>query len=201
MIRSAVAAPPLRRAAGPLALFLFLCVPSLVAAELSIGAQAPDLTLTALDGAPCSLRSLQQAPVTVLIFLSAECPVSNEYVGRMNALARDYTGRVTVLGVNSNRNESADQVRQHAADYRLSFPVYKDPNNVLADLFGITVTPQAVVLDGRQKLRYRGRIDDSQKIVRVTRSDLRLTLDAMLAGRPVEVPETKAFGCTIKRAQ
>lgn len=174
---------------------------SLGAAELSIGGRAPAATVATLDGAAVSLRSLERAPVTVLIFLSSECPVSNEYVPRLNALARDYAGRVNLIGVNSNRNESPAQARQHAAEYQLAFSVYKDPNNKLADLLGITVTPQVVVLDGQQKLRYRGRIDDSQRIARVTRADLRLALDAVLAERPVESPETKAFGCTIRRVQ
>lgn len=178
-----------------------LLASALSGAGISIGARAPDQNLTAVDGSVHSLRSLEQAPVTLLIFLSAECPVSNEYVGRMNAIVRDYAGRATVLGVNSNRNETTEQVRQHAADYRLAFPVYKDPDNVLADALGISVTPQAVVFDAEQKLRYRGRIDDSQKSPRVTRSDVRLALDAILAGKPVSTPETKAFGCTIKRVQ
>jgi Tfp pilus assembly ATPase PilU len=33
----------------------------------------------------------------------------------------------------------------------------------------------------------------------VTRNDLRQAPDAIIAGREVEVKETKAFGCTIKR--
>ena len=166
-------------------------------AALSIGGRVSDLKLTALDGAP---RAIAPAPATVLIFLSAQCPVSNEYVPRLNALAREYEGRATVLGVNSNRNESLDDARKHAAEYRLAFPVYKDPGNVLADLLGVTVTPQAVVLDSQRRLQYRGRIDDSQKLARVTRSDLRLALGAVLTGRPAPASETKAFGCTIKRA-
>ena len=180
---------------------LWFQVVFLQGAELSIGASVPDLTLTALVGTSHPLSSLQAAPVTVLVFLSAECPVSNEYVTRLNALARDYAGRINFLGVNSNRNESLQQVRKHAAEYQLAFPVYKDPNNAAADALGITVTPQAVVVDSRQRLQYRGRIDDSQKVPRVTRSDLRLAVDAVLAGRPAPAAETKAFGCTLKRVE
>jgi hypothetical protein len=33
----------------------------------------------------------------------------------------------------------------------------------------------------------------------VTSPDLRNALEAILAGKPVPVPETKAFGCSIKR--
>ncbi len=168
---------------------------------LPLSAAGAELTLASLDGASHTLASLQSAPVTVLVFLSAECPVSNEYVPRLNALARDYQGKVNFFGVNSNWNESPTQVRKHASEYQLGFPVYKDPNNAVADALGITWTPQAVVLDRGQKLQYRGRIDDSQKIARVTRSDLRAAMDAVLAGRPAPAAETQAFGCTLKRVQ
>lgn len=170
-----------------------------LAAGTPVGDPVPDLTLTALDGARRTLTSLRAAPVTVLVFISAQCPVSNEFVPRLNALAREYAGRVNFLGVNSNRNEPPEEVRKHAAEYQLAFLVYRDPGNVAADVLGISTTPQAVVLDGRRRLQYRGRIDDSQKIARVTRPDLRLAMDAVLAGRPVPAAETKTFGCTIQR--
>jgi thiol-disulfide isomerase/thioredoxin len=169
----------------------------LLAAAVAPGAE---LSLTALDGAPQSLRSLQKTPVTVLVFLSAQCPVSNEYVGRLNALANEYAGQATFLGVNANHNESVEQARQHATEYRLAFPVYKDPGNAAADEFGATVTPEAIVLDGENRVRYRGRIDDSQKPARVKRSDLRLAVEAALAGRAAPNEEARAFGCTIKRS-
>ena len=82
-----------------------------------------------------------------------------------------------------------------------SFPVYKDTGNVVADRFGAQYTPEAFVIDGAGKTRYRGRIDDSQNRARITRNSLRLAIDAVFAGQEVAQPETKAFGCTIKRVR
>jgi len=176
------------------------CLPAVLpGAEYMIGATVPDLTLTDLDGSPRSLRALEKGQATVLLFISSLCPISNEYVGRMSELAGDFAGRATIVGINSNRNENAEEARKHAEEFRLGFPVFKDPGSVLADRFGITVTPQAIVLDRHHRLHYRGRIDDSQKVARVTRSDLRLALEAALRDRLAPVAETKAFGCTIKR--
>jgi hypothetical protein len=48
-------------------------------------------------------------------------------------------------------------------------------------------------------LRYHGRVDDNRNLARVTSQDLPAALDAIAAGKSLAVPETKAFGCTIKR--
>lgn len=170
------------------------------AAGIDIGKTAPDLPLTALNGTPLRLASLQKAPVTVLLFLSAQCPVSNGYVSRLNALAAEFAGRAAFVGINSNHNETAEQARVHAVDYALAFSVYKDNGNLAADTLGIGGTPEAAVLDRQNRLQYRGRIDDSPKVPRVKREDLRLAIEAVLAGRPAPFAETSAFGCSIKRA-
>jgi len=65
---------------------------------------------------------------------------------------------------------------------------------------GATRTPEAYVLDASSKLVYHGRIDNSQKLDRVTSNDLRDALDALLAGKPIQKTTAVAFGCTIKRA-
>ena len=57
------------------------------------------------------------------------------------------------------------------------------------------------MIDGAGVVRYHGRIDDAQNPARVRESSLRLAIEALLGGREVATPETKAFGCTIKRAR
>ena len=64
------------------------------------------------------------------------------------------------------------------------------------------MTPEAVVIDSRGEIRYRGRIDNfyadlGKPRQQVTARDLRDALDAVLAGRTVPNPETRALGCAI----
>src|SRR5205085_7144414 len=73
--------------------------------------------------------------------------------------------------------------------------------NVVADRFGATVTPESYVIDSSGTIRYHGQIDDSRNEARIRTPGLRMALDAVLAGKPVTVQETKAFGCTIKRVR
>jgi hypothetical protein len=108
---------------------------------------------------------------------------------------------VKFVFVNANRSEPASEVREHAKRVGFSFPVYKDPDNVVADRFDAQVTPESYVMDGMGVLRYHGSIDDDMNAAKAHTQRLRRALDAMLAGKPVQATETKAFGCTIKRVR
>ncbi len=181
---------------GSILAALFACS-ALFAGGLKVGDTVPDFTLKSVDGNDVRYSSLA-GDVTVVTFIATRCPVSNAYNERMKAIYADYHAKgVKFVFVNSNKQEDAAEVKEHAQKHGFQFAVYKDPGNVVADLFGAQVTPEAYVIKGG-KIVYHGRIDDSQK-GDVKDPSLRKALDAVLAGRPIEKPETKAFGCTIKR--
>ena len=170
------------------------------AAAVAIGAVVPDFTLPDADGKEHTLASLKGKSGTVLIFIATRCPVSNAYNERMAKLAADYKAKgVNVVGINSNSTEPAAEVKSHAAEKGLAFTILKDAGNQIADRFDAQVTPEAYLLDAAGKLVYHGRIDNSRAGDAITSTELRDALDLMLAGKPVEKTEVKAFGCTIKR--
>jgi hypothetical protein len=77
-----------------------------------------------------------------------------------------------------------------------------DGDRAVARRAGATVTPQAVVIDRRGDVRYRGRIDNAYvrfgtRRTHVTVHDLTDAIDAVLANRRVASPETEALGCAI----
>ena len=68
---------------------------------------------------------------------------------------------VVFLGINSNAHETETASPRAGPDARAStFPMLKDPRNVVADLALVERTPEVIVLDGRARIRYRGAIDD-----------------------------------------
>jgi peroxiredoxin len=172
----------------------------LPAQQFQLGSKVDDFAVRDLSGNAVTFQSLK-GEVTVVTFIATKCPVSNAYNGRMSAIYKAYSGRgVKFIFVNANSSEPAAEVAQHA---QLNFPfaVYKDPDNAIADRFGAQVTPEAFVLDAFGVIRYHGSIDDQQNEARVQAQGLRQALDAVLGGRVVEKAETKAFGCSIKRAK
>ena len=171
-----------------------------VPAPPAIGATIDDFTLPDVDGKEHSLKSLMGNKGVVIIFIATKCPVSNAYNQRMEQLAQDYKAKgVTVIGINSNFNESATDVKAHAAEKHLTFTILKDEGNKIADRLGANRTPEAYVLDANNKLVYHGRIDNSQRAEGITSNDLRDALEEMAAGKAVTKTGGAAFGCSIKR--
>ena len=173
------------------------------AASPEIGAAAPAFQLTTLDGKTVSLAdAAKDHKAVVVIFIATKCPYSNAYNVRMRDLAASYAKQgVMFLGINSNNTEPEAEVRSHAKEHGLVFPIAKDPGNKVADMYDAKRTPEVFVVTPDGKLKYHGRIDDnSEDAAKVTSPDLKNALDSLLAGKPLEKAETKAFGCTIKRA-
>ena len=169
-------------------------------AAVALGSVVADFTLPDPEGHDHTLASLKGKNGTVLIFIATRCPVSNGYNARMEKLSTDYAPRgVNVVGINANSTEPIEEVKQHAAEKGLTFTILKDKGNVIADRFDAQVTPEAYLLDPSGKLVYHGRIDNSRAGDAITSTELRDALEAMLAGKPVEKTEVKAFGCSIKR--
>jgi peroxiredoxin len=171
------------------------------ASGATIGSVVADFKLSDVNGKAHSLSSLKGKNGTVLIFVSTRCPVSNGYNERMEKLAQDYKAQgVNVIGINANVKETADDIKAHATENKLTFMILKDKGNKVADQLDAGVTPEAYFLDGANKLVYHGRIDNHKKPELVTAHDLRDAIDATLAGKPVLKAEAAAFGCSIKRA-
>jgi peroxiredoxin len=184
---------------GTLVLSLAVAAPAL-AQGLTVGDKLTPFKLPQAAGPEFDLASLSGKKAVVILFIATQCPVSNAYNERMAALARDYSSKgVVFIGINSNKQESAAEVVEHAKTHGFDFALLKDAGNVQADRFGAHVTPEAYVFDGAWTLRYHGRVDEDRSGRNVTSPDLRNALDALLAGREIAVKETKAFGCTIKR--
>ena len=91
----------------------------------------------------------------------------------------------------------AQSGERRARESKFNFPYLKDANQHLARSFGATCTFHVFVFDRERRLRYRGRFDNSRNPERVTSNDLRDAIEDVLSGRPVRVPETDAFGCSL----
>jgi peroxiredoxin len=162
--------------------------------------KAENFALPDYNGVKHSLTDYKESKAVVLMFIATQCPVSNGYNGRMVSLYHDYKDKnVIFIGINSNKQESIEEVKQHAKDHGFEFTILKDDKNIIADKFGASVTPEIFVLNPSLEILYHGRIDDSRREANVVSHDLRSALDEILSGKPVSVSETKAFGCTIKK--
>ncbi len=161
-----------------------------------IGQTVPDFTATALDGTVVSLHeALDTHRAVVVVFLSTVCPYARLFGDHLGTLAEEYRSRgVLFVGVNSNQSETAEEMASYAADHGHIFPIIRDPQAIVADRLGATCSPEAYVVDQARTLRYHGWVQS-----KLRSPDLERALDAVLAGKPVRLANTKAFGCAIDR--
>ena len=141
--------------------------------------------------------------MTVLIFISADCPISNRYAPEIKRLHQEFGAQgVRFRLVYPNPLDADAVISKHIAEYELPRIGERDPNHTLVKMAGATITPEAVVLDARGRVVYRGRIDDrfvelGRERPAATTRDLRNALTAALAGKRVSPAQTQAVGCFI----
>src|SRR5687767_798140 len=126
-----------------LALFAFVLSPTVGnAGDFAVGATLENFSLPDTNGTVRSFNDLEGKNGTVIVFLSAQCPVVKAYNERISQIAADYQAKgINFVGINSNHTESLDWVKSNAAE-NYKFPVLIDKGNVLADKLGATVTPE-----------------------------------------------------------
>jgi peroxiredoxin len=163
---------------------------------LEIGDTVPSFAGKTVQGSTFSLAEAQKGhQAVVVVFRSTLCPYSNSYNELLKSMTTEYGRKgVLFLAVHSDRWETDDDIRAHAAKFGYVFPVIRDPDGRVATLLNARRTPEVFLMDGDGKLRYHGRI-----AAKIGTPDLRNAIDALLAGRPINPAETKAFGCSIDR--
>jgi hypothetical protein len=143
---------------------------------------------------------------TVLLFVTHDCPVSNQYAPEVNRIVAEYARQgIGFYLVYVEPGLSRAVARAHIRAFGYACPAVLDPQHVLVGHAGASVTPEAAVYSPTGARVYRGRIDDRYPVLgrrreQVTTRDLRAALDAVLTGKPVPVPVTKAVGCFIPPA-
>jgi len=169
--------------------------------NFAVGTKLEDFKLADTGGKENSFNGLKGKNGTVLVFLSAQCPVVKIYNERINQIAADYAAKgITFIGINSNATESLEWVKSHAAE-NYKFPMLIDKGNVLADKLGATVTPEVYYFDEKNVLLYHGAIDNDRSGKNVSENILRTAFDSKLGGKAIAKTKSSAFGCSIKRVE
>ena len=183
---------------------------------LPLGSPAPDFNLPGVDGRNWALKDFANAKLLVVVFTCNHCPTAQYYEERIKRIVSDYRERgVALVAIMPNDpksvrldelgwtdlSDSFEEMKIRARDKQFNFPYLDDGDTeAVSKAYGPVATPHAFVFDAERKLRYAGRIDDSEREAAVKVQDLRRALDALLAGQEPPVTHTKVVGCSIKWA-
>jgi thiol-disulfide isomerase/thioredoxin len=181
---------------------------------LALGSAAPAFSLPGIDGKTHKLGDYASAKVLVLVFTCNHCPTAQLYETRIKKLADDYRGKgVALVAIQPNNpaairldelgytdvSDSFEEMKTRAAYRHFDFPyLYDGDTQAVSRAYGPKATPHVFIFDRQRKLRYEGRVDNSQRESLVKTQDARNAIDALLAGKPVAVDHTGVFGCSTK---
>jgi len=181
---------------------------------LEIGQRAPDFNLPGVDGRSYRLADFADADILVIVFTCNHCPTAQAYEGRIKKLTADYKNKgVALIAISPNdpravrldelgysdMGDSFEEMKIRAKNMGYNFPyLYDGDEQRVSRAYGPTRTPHIFVFDKHRKLRYVGRIDDSEKPKLVKSHDVRNAIEALLKGRKVPVETTRTIGCSIK---
>ncbi len=197
-----------------LAFFCFAAFGDEAHPTLAIGSEAPDFSLPGIDGKTHRLSDYSKYPVLVIVFTCNHCPTAQLYENRIKKLADDYRDKnVALIAIQPNNpdairldelgytdvSDSFDEMKIRAEYRHFNFPyLYDGETQVVSEAYGPKATPHVFIFDKDRKLRYEGRVDNSQRESLVKTQEARNAIEALLAGKPLEVPHTGVFGCSTK---
>lgn len=137
---------------------------------------------------------------TAFVFLSPECPLCKNYMLILNELCKKYP-QVTIVGIVPGKSYNTQEIKQFADNYKAEFDIYLDQKKTLTRVLKAKVTPEAVLIDQKGNVRYRGLIDNWQAKLGVKRKVItEHYLDDALTqinGTSYKYMETAPVGCLI----
>jgi hypothetical protein len=180
--------------------------------KATVGQMAPDFTLTGGDGKTHSLSDFK-GKFIVLEWTNPNCPFVHKFYdsGTMQKLQAQEAARGVIwLRINSGApghdgyQTVADIVPYEQANHVASTETLLDPDGKVGHLYGALHTPQMFVIDPKGTLIYAGGIDDKpsadQADIPTAKNFVAAALDDALAGKPVSVPISSPYGCSVKYA-
>ena len=174
------------------------------ATGFGIGDTVPSFTLTDTEGVEHVVPAADAPPATVLIETCNHCPYVIAWNPRLRKVAEDYLPRgVRFLAISSNDAirypaDSPARMAEFVRDQQWPIPYAHDESQDVARVLGAERTPHVFVLDGEQRLAYRGAPDADHQDPSQDAAWLRAALDAVLAGRAPDRAETPSRGCSVK---
>ena len=173
-----------------------------------IGDIATDFQLENIDGTKVSLKDYKDAKGFIVVFTCNTCPYAVAYEDRVEALNKKYADKgYPVIAIMPNNtdvkpgdNMAAMKARAKAKGF--TFPYLMDEGQKIYPQYGATKTPHVYVLQKTKKgpqVKYIGAIDDNyQDASAVKKTYVEDAVNALLDGKEVPEPKTRAIGCSIK---
>jgi peroxiredoxin len=169
----------------------------------AVGQPAPQFTLENQDGVKVSLATFG-GKIVVLEWTNPDCPFVQAHYQKhtmINLAAKYKPQGVEWLAINSSHYITNAASKDWATQQNIPYPILNDASGTTGHAYGATNTPDMYIIGKDGTLLYRGAIDnnrDGDKAQPMNYVDR--ALGEILGGKPVSIPMTTPYGCTVKYA-
>ena len=162
--------------------------------------QIKNISLATPDDQAANLTLQKQ--LTLVVFLSPECPLCKNYAPILNKLKEDFNQQVNFIGIIPGTAYAKKEIHAYSDRYKISFDLLVDKQKKLSQYLEASVTPEVLLIEQNGNLVYRGAIDDwvinlGKKKLKAEHEYLRTAIQQYLYHQPVLVQRTTPKGCYI----
>jgi hypothetical protein len=189
---------------------LMLAAAPVFAASAVVGQPAPAFSVTDTSGKAVSLSDFKGRTV-VLEWVNPGCPYVRKHYdsANMQSTQKGATDKGVVwLAVNSTTpshgdyKPPADMAAWMSGQKASATATLIDSDGKIGKAYGARTTPHMYVIDAKGTLAYAGGIDDKPSSnpsdVKSAKNYVNAALGDVLAGKPVQQPVTRPYGCSVK---
>ena len=174
---------------------------------MPLGTTAPSFDLQdVISGNRITLESSLEEYGILVMFICNHCPYVKHVQEQMVAISNDYLDMgIGIVAISSNDIEaypedSPEAMRDEAKKWNYHFPYLYDETQQVAKVYAATCTPDFYLFNQNKELVYRGQMDSSRPGNQRPNNgeDLRLAMDDLIAGNPINAEQIPSVGCNIK---
>ena len=194
-----------------LTLLSILTVAATAAFAVEVGKPAPDFTGTDINGKTIKLSDYK-GKIVVIESYNSDCPFChNQYkTGATQDLQKELTAKNVVWLMVDSVNpknfsyRTPEQARAEWTAEKINATAWiDDSSGDIGHLYDMKTTPHTFVIDASGTLVYEGAMDNMPDPVhdpRTARNYVKEAVEDLLAGKPIEVSQTKPYGCAVHYA-
>ncbi len=150
-----------------------------------------------------SISALSQNDYSVYIFVAEKCPISIYMAKPLQEAYKKFGNEVDFYAVFPMKNSTHKSANKFLKEYGLSdFNIKLDNYQGFAKKLEATITPEAVVLNEKGEVVYRGRISDAYRAPGKMKhgprkNEMLKVLENLTNGEAIPKPWADAVGCYI----
>lgn len=127
--------------------------------SLELGMEAPDFSLTDLNGQTQSITALKGDKLTIVLFWATWSENSKKALKQLQGLHQKYKDiGLSVIGINVDKQEVTEEtlgkIKGSATSLNITFPLLVDRGLTTFNSYGIIAVPSTLIIDNNRVIKY-----------------------------------------------